>query len=75
MTLNSVKINSSKCEHVRQLARQVRQRHVIHRQPDQRMQEVEECLQFEVYMQSALNYCTLVCTSIMVILYVIYIVW
>ena len=36
-------MNSSKCEHVRQLARQVRQRHMIHRQPDQRMQEVEEC--------------------------------
>ena len=26
-------MNSSKCEHVRQLARQVRQRHMIHRQP------------------------------------------
>ena len=37
-------MNSSKCEHVRQLARQVRQRHMIHRQPDQRMQEVEESL-------------------------------
>ena len=36
-------MNSSKCEHVRQLARQVRQRRMIHQQPDQRMQEVGEC--------------------------------